>query len=101
VVNAAPEVIAALPGMTPLILKQFLDDRPGLGNDAQAIARALGPAAASVSADKSNAYRVLVQLRFRNGRTPASEVVIGLPKQGDPYRVLAWQDGAGGRRTEP
>jgi general secretion pathway protein K len=101
VVHAAPEVIAALPGMTPLILKQFLDDRPALGNDAQAIARELGAAAASASADKANAYRIEVRLRVRNGWTTASEVVIGLPQQGDPYRVLAWQDGAGGRRTEP
>jgi general secretion pathway protein K len=102
VADAAPEVIAALPGMTPLILKQFLDDRPGLGNDSQAIARALGPAAASASTDKSNAYRILVQLRLRNGWTTASEVVIGLPREGTPYRVLAWQDGVpNGRRTEP
>jgi general secretion pathway protein K len=102
VADAAPEVIAALPGMTPLILKQFLDDRPGLGTDAQAITRALGAAAASASADKSSAYRIQVRLRLRNGGTAASEVVIGLPKEGDPYRVLAWQDGAAiGRRTEP
>jgi general secretion pathway protein K len=102
VADAAPEVIAALPGMTPLILKQFLDDRQALGNDPQAIARALGAAAASASADKSSAYRILVQLRFRNGWTTASEVVIGLPREGPPYRVLAWQDGAAvERRTEP
>jgi general secretion pathway protein K len=102
VADAPPEVVAALPGMTPLILKQFLDDRPGLGNDAQAITRALGAAAASASADKSNAYRILVRLRLRNGWTTASEVVIGLPREKDPYRVLAWQDGAAiGRRTEP
>lgn len=100
VANAAPEVIAALPGMTPLILKQFLDDRSGLGNDAQAITRELGAAAASASADKSNAYRILVRLRLRNGATAASEVVIGLTREeGTPYRVLAWQDGgASGRR---
>jgi general secretion pathway protein K len=102
VVDAAPEVIAALPGMTPLILKQFLDDRSGLGNDPQAIMRALGPAAASASADKSSAYRLLVRLRLRNGWTTASELVIGLPREGHPYRVLAWQDGASvGRNTEP
>ena len=102
VVDAAPEVIAALPGMTPLILKQFLDDRPALGNDPQAIARALGAAAASASADKSDAYRILVRIRLRNGWTTTSEVAIGLPRDGPPYRVLAWQDGASaGRRAEP
>jgi general secretion pathway protein K len=103
VADAKPEVIAALPGMTPLILKQFLDDRPGLGNDAQAIARELGAAGASANADKSNAYRLQVGLRLRNGWTTASEVVIGLTREeGAPYRVLAWQDGAAiGRRAEP
>jgi general secretion pathway protein K len=99
--NAPPEVIAALPGMTPLILKQFLDDRPNLGNDAQAITRALGSAGGSVSSDKSNAYRILVRLRLRNGRQTASEVVIGLAREETPYHVLAWHDGgAVGRRTE-
>jgi general secretion pathway protein K len=95
VVNAAPEVIAALPGMTPLILKQFLNDRGSLGTDSQAIARALGDAKASASSDKCDAYRVLVRLRLKNGWETASEVVIGLKSEGNPYRVLAWRDGAG------
>lgn len=103
IAEAAPEVIAALPGMTPLMLKQFLDGRPGLGHDAQAITRALGAAGALASTDKPNAYRIQVRLRFRNGWTTASEVVIGLPREGEqPYRVLAWQDGvAPARRLEP
>ena len=94
VVNARPEVIAALPGMTPLILKQFLNDRGTFRNDPQAIAAALGNAKASASPDKSDAYRILIQLRLRNGWTTASEVVIGLKGNGNPYRVLAWHDGA-------
>jgi general secretion pathway protein K len=92
--NAAPEVIAALPGMTPLILKQFLDDRPALGNDAKAIARALGSAGGSVSSDKSNAYRILIRLRLRSGWQASSEVVIGLAREEAPYHVLAWHDGS-------
>jgi general secretion pathway protein K len=99
--NAPPEVIAALPGMTPLILKQFLDDRPALSNDAQAITRALGSAGGSVSSDKSNAYRILVRLRLRNGWQTSSEVVIGLAREETPYHVLAWHDGgAVARETE-
>jgi general secretion pathway protein K len=92
-VNAAPQVIAALPGMTPLILKQFLDDRAGIGNDAKAITRALGSAGGSVSSDKSNAYRILIRLRLRNGWQTASEVVIALAREDAPYHVLAWHDG--------
>ncbi|MGC2084392.1 MAG: type II secretion system minor pseudopilin GspK [Bradyrhizobium sp.] len=99
--NAPPEVIAGLPGMTPLILKQFLDDRANLGNDAEAIKRALGSAAASASADKCDAYRILVRLRLRNGWQTASEVVIGLGRdEKTPYHVLAWHDGAVARGRE-
>lgn len=101
VINARPEVIAALPGMTPLILKQFLGDRAGLGNDPQAIARALGEARGSASQDKSEAYRILVRLRLKGGWQTTSEVVIGLKSAGNPYRVLAWRDGIGAiGRTE-
>jgi general secretion pathway protein K len=98
VVDAKPEVIAALPGMTPLILKQFLSDRGALGNDADAIGRALGDAKAGASSDKGDAYRISIRLRLRNGWQTASEVVIGLKSEGSPYRVLAWRDGVGTSR---
>ena len=91
-VTAEPEVVAALPGMTPLLLKQFLDDRGSLANDKAAIAAALGPAGANATAEKSRAYRVAVRLRFPNGRRTASEVVIRLRKQEEPYQVLSWQN---------
>jgi general secretion pathway protein K len=90
--TAQPEVIAALPGMTPLLLKQFLDDRGSLANDKAAIASALGPAAANASAQKSRTYRIQVRLRFPNGRQTMSEVVIRLRNHEDPYRVLSWQN---------
>jgi general secretion pathway protein K len=90
--TAQPEVIAALPGMTPLLLKQFLGDRDMLGNDNAAIAAALGPAGANASAQKSRAYRIQVRLRFPNGRQTMSEVVIRLRNQEDPYQVLSWQN---------
>jgi general secretion pathway protein K len=89
---AQPEVIAALPGMTPLILRQFLGDRGMLGNDSAAIAAALGPAAASATAQKSRAYRIQVRLRFPNGRQTMSEIVIRLRNEENPYRVLSWQN---------
>jgi general secretion pathway protein K len=90
--TAPAEVIAALPGMTPLALKQFLNDRSTFGNDDAAIASALGPAAANAKAQKSRAYRIQVRLRFRNGRETMSEVVIRLRNEADPYRVLSWQN---------
>ncbi len=96
VIVAPPEVIAALPGMTPLKLKQFLGDRGSLVNDTAAISAALGSANGGtnggVAEGKSEAYRINVGLRFPDGRETASEVVIGLEAKDDPYRVLSWQN---------
>jgi general secretion pathway protein K len=89
---AAPEVIAALPGMTPAGLKEFLKERPALPNDMAAIATALGPAQANATIDKSDSFRILTTVKFDNGRQATSEVVIGLSGGEDPYRVLSWQD---------
>ena len=96
--TAPPEVIAALPGMTPLTLRQFLNDRAALPNDAAAIASALGAAKSSATAQKSQAYRLLIGVRLPNGRESSSEIVIGLGGGEDPYRVLSWQDDATVRR---
>jgi general secretion pathway protein K len=101
VLTAPPEVIAALPGMTPLTLKQFLNDRSALPNDAAAIASALGAANSSATAQKSKAYRILIRVRFANGRESAAEVVIGLRGEEDPYLVLSWQNDVILRRRAP
>jgi general secretion pathway protein K len=98
VLNAAPEVIAALPGMTPLVLKQFLNDRGSLPNDTTAIEAALGGAKGNAIVYKSQAYRLRVRVRFPNGQRAGSEVVISLSGDGDPYRVLSWQNEVGLQR---
>jgi general secretion pathway protein K len=92
VLIAPPEVIAALPGMTPAALNDFLDQRPALSRDQSAIAAALGPAQANATIPKSKSFRVLTTLSFDNGRRTASEVVIALGEDKDPYHVLSWQD---------
>jgi general secretion pathway protein K len=92
VLTAPPEVIAALPGMTPLILKDFLDTRATLPNDPAAIKAALGAAATrAATVQKSNAYRILIRLRLTDGREAASEVIIALRDAEDPYQVLSRQ----------
>jgi general secretion pathway protein K len=101
VLIAAPEVIAALPGMTPLTLKQFLNDRASLPNDAAAIGAGLGAAKSNATAQKSQAYRMLIRISFPNGRQAVSEVVIGLRSEEDPYRVLSWQDDVTVHRRTP
>jgi general secretion pathway protein K len=89
---APPEVVAALPGMTPSGLKEFLQARPALPTDKAAITTALGPAQAGATIDKSNFFRILIAVKFDNGRRTSSEVVIELRGEEDPYRVLSWRD---------
>jgi len=92
VLVAPPEVIAALPGMTPSILNDFLNQRPALSRDQSAIAAALGPAQAGATIPNSKSFRIAMALKFDNGRRTSSEVVIALGDDKDPYHVLSWQD---------
>src|SRR6202022_144025 len=98
---APPEVIAALPGMTPSGLKEFLRERPALPRDAAAIATALGPAQAGATIEKSDFFRILTTVKFDNGRQTSSEVVIKLGGEADPYRVLSWQDDVAAATSRP
>jgi general secretion pathway protein K len=77
--------------MTPLLLRQFLNDRGSFTNDPNAIAAALGEAKANATTEKSQAYRLRIRLRFPIGREAGAEVVISLRGDEDPYRVLSWQ----------
>jgi general secretion pathway protein K len=92
VLIAPPEVIAALPGMTPLVLNDFLKQRTELPREQSAIAAALGPARASATIPQSKSFRVLTTLRFDNGRRATSEAVIALGGDNEPFHVLSWQD---------
>ncbi|MGA7069963.1 general secretion pathway protein GspK, partial [Bradyrhizobium sp.] len=77
VLLAPPEVIAALPGMTPEVLNDFLKQRPSLPRDQKAVAAALGPAVkAAGSLPETKAFRVLTTIRFDNGRRTSTEAVI-------------------------
>src|SRR5579863_7751938 len=68
VLLAPPEAIAALPGMTPEVLNDFLKQRPSLPRDQKAVAAALGPAVkAGGSLPDTKAFRVLTTIRFDNG----------------------------------
>jgi len=114
VLLAAPEVIAALPGMTPEVLNNFLKQRSSLPRDQKAVAAALGPAAkAAANLPDAKAFRVLTTIRFDNGRRTLIEAVILLSTKGskkdgakgtdlvkvnakdkEPYKILSWRDEA-------
>jgi general secretion pathway protein K len=93
--NAAPEVIAALPGMTTSGLNDFLNERAGLPRDAAAIGAALGPAKAAAAVQPGKSFRVVTAIAFSSGRQTGAEAVIALGGEKEPYRVLSWQDDAG------
>jgi general secretion pathway protein K len=94
VLDAAPEVIAALPGMTPALLNAFLDKRESGPVDEQSLPRLLGPSQEGATVEPSAAYRVQVRIAFDNGRRVESEAVILTGTLEAPYHVLYWRDDA-------
>jgi general secretion pathway protein K len=94
VFEAAPEVVAAIPGMTPATLAMFLKERDALPRDAASIAQYFGSKPSMASGQGSDAVRVRTDIVFDNGRRAGAEVVILLLGGSDPYRILSWQDDA-------
>ncbi len=93
VMDAAPEVVAALPGMTPDRLDGVLKQRTALPSDARPLMQSLGSGQASATAAGSNATRVTVQVDLAKGRRiNAAAVILLLEDAPDPYRVLSWTD---------
>jgi general secretion pathway protein K len=91
--TAAPEVLAALPGMNPQLLQQALAQRAQNPHDAQALQKALGPAGNQAAARQRKASRVDVTVDLDNGRRVNGEVsILMLEGADEPYRVLAWRD---------
>jgi general secretion pathway protein K len=91
--DAAPQVVAALPGMTPERLQAVLSQR----GDPRLDPRSLVAGVEGATLAASKAYRMTVVIDFDSGRRSASEVVILLLDEGDePYRILSWRNDADG-----
>jgi general secretion pathway protein K len=90
VFDAAPAVVAALPGMSPSRLGAFLNERATLSGPSAL--SPLGAAQNLATTEGSKATRVKVRARLDNGRQVVSEVVILIDGGEQPYRVLSWQD---------
>jgi len=103
VVDAAPQVIAAVPGMTPETLQGILAARAAGTFDKAALQGLLGQSGAEASAaDPGNTFRVGVRIDLDNGRRGAAEAVILLPDDGPvPYRVLSWRNALDGTTDQP
>jgi len=96
ILDAAPQVLAALPGMTPALLNDVLVRR-ALGREAaQQLVEQLGSASLATLAG-SKSFRVTSQIGFDSGQRVTSEVVIFILDNGpEPYRILTWRDDVDG-----
>jgi general secretion pathway protein K len=103
VIDAAPQVIAALPGMTPQTLQGILAARAANALDKTSLAGLLGNSGeGGAAADPGKSFRVGVRIEFDNGRRSAAEAVILLPDDGPvPYRVLSWRTAFDGATDQP
>jgi general secretion pathway protein K len=102
ILDAAPQVIAALPGMNPERLHAVLAQRQARQQNAAALLATLGPAQAFATTQGSKALRVNARIAFDSGQRMTTEAVIFVLDNGaDPYRVLTWRDDADDTRAEP
>jgi general secretion pathway protein K len=92
ILDAAPQVVAAVPGMTPEKLQDVLSQRADPARDPQSLVGIEGATLAG-----SKAYRITVGVEASNGRRSAAEAVILLLETGaEPYRVLSWRNASDG-----
>jgi general secretion pathway protein K len=93
VLDAAPEVIAALPGMTLDRVNAVLVQRHTAPEQKQALLSLLGNARQYATTDGSKTLRVRVHIAFDNGQRTTSEAVILVFDEGEePFAVLSWHD---------
>jgi general secretion pathway protein K len=91
--DAAPEVIAALPGMARDRLDAFLAQRQTTPGNGQILMPLLGPSQTYATAESSKASRITVRVTFDNGHRLTSEVVVLVFEEGtEPYSILSWRD---------
>jgi general secretion pathway protein K len=97
VFDAAPLVLAALPGMTPERLNSVLARRAVGQQTGDLVLGMLGPAQNGATIEGSKAIRVTIGVNFDKGRrTTAAVVILILEDADEPYRVLSWRDDADG-----
>jgi general secretion pathway protein K len=100
ILDAAPQVVAALPGMTPKNLQEVLSQRGDPALDPRSLLGLTGNDG-TATLTGSKAYRITIGVAFDSGRRSAAEVVILLLEDGDePYRVLSWRNGSDGAEPQ-
>lgn len=100
VLDAAPQVVAALPGMTPQTLQQVLRERGSPGANPRSLVGLAGSGNATL--EGSRAYRLTVAVESPTRRQSSAEIVILLLDSTDePYRVLSWHNAFDGSAGKP
>jgi general secretion pathway protein K len=92
--TASPQVLAALPGMDPDRIANFVEARRHFTKDAKdspQLTQMLGSAQRYVMAGGKKIASVVVQAKVSDGYSAAAQAVIILsPQDAQPYRVLVW-----------
>ncbi len=94
--DAEPQVIGALPKMTPEKLQNILSARDGRNADPKALADMTGLGDDTVTLEASRAFRMQIDITYRSGRKLKTEaVVLLIPDGAEPYRLLSRRDNIG------
>jgi len=102
VTAASPEVLAALPEMTPARLQAALAQRQMSTYDGQALLALMGPARTHATLEAGRTFRVRVMASLDNGFRENFEVVVLLFEEGrDPLAVLSWRSQTDDPGTAP
>jgi len=93
ILAAAPEVVAAVPGMTPDRLYAVLS-QVGRGQQNAQFLKALVGDQTGITIEAGKTARVTVRMDVAPGRRVNGEAVIllGGAEAGEPFRVLSWRD---------
>ena len=89
--TAPSGVIAALPGIDDQRVAEFLEARRNFPSDADRLVRILGSAEQYLAVKPQRVASVDLTVALSSGYAAAAHaVIVALPKDSQPYRVLAW-----------
>lgn len=95
IIDAAPQVIEALPGINSDRVDAFLAARRANPGNEQRLMSLLGPAQKFVTTQAGRTFRVAARVNFPDGRRTSSQVVILLFNNSkDPFSILSWHTNA-------
>jgi general secretion pathway protein K len=98
--SASAQVLAALPDMVPERVETFLAVRQGPINEAQ-LQQLLGPVSGYVKLQGRPVALAEMSVQLPDGyRTAAKAVIVVIPGDSQPYRVLAWTPVPAGKSRE-